>query len=252
MSSRRIIGPIAGFAARAARAAAEAVLPRRCVFCGVECRPGEPFVCGGCAPELPWLGPHCPRCAEPLGATPPGGLPCGRCLGHPPPFAAATAAFRYTFPVDAAIRALKFRRRLDYVTAFGPLLAALAGSFAPDADTVVAVPLHWRRQFRRGFNQALELARPVASARGLVPATGIARVRATPYQAGLGAAQRRRNLAAAFRAERSFAGRHVLVVDDVITTGATCDQLARALLAAGARRVSVLAVARAAQAGLNT
>ena len=251
MSWRRITGPLAGFAARSVRAAVAAVMPCRCVFCGTECRPGEPFVCAGCAPELPWLGPHCPRCAEPLGATPPRGLPCGRCLGHPPRYAAATAAFHYAFPVDCAIRALKFRRRLDYLPAFGPLLAALAGSFAPDADAVVAVPLHWRRQFRRGFNQALELARPVAQARGLVPAAGVQRVRATPYQAGLGAAARRQNLEAAFRVDRSFARRHVLGVDDVRTPGTTRAQLARALGAAGARRVSILALARAAQAGLN-
>lgn len=251
MSWRRVTGTLGVLARCAVRGAADAVMPRRCVFCGVECRDDEALVCAGCCADLPWLGPHCPRCAEPLPVEPPAGLSCGRCLERPPRFDAATAAFRYAFPVDAAIRAFKFRRRLDYAPAFGALLAALAGSFAPGADTVIAVPLHWRRQFRRGYNQARELALPVAAARGLAPATGVTRVRPTPYQAGLGAPARRRNLAAAFRADRPFRGAEVLVVDDVITTGATCDQLAGALLAAGARRVSVLALARAAQDGLN-
>ena len=110
------------------------------------------------------------------------------------------------------------------------------------------MPMPARRLRERGFNQAAEIARPLCRQAGLPWLTGVARSRNTPYQSGLSAGRRQRNLHNAFRVHGRIACRHVLVVDDVITTGATCRQVARVLLDAGVPAVSVLAIARVAQA----
>jgi ComF family protein len=151
----------------------------------------------------------------------------------------------YEFPVDAAIKALKFRRKLFYVPAFADILAQAMCTMPGDVDALVPVPLHWRRQAIRGFNQASELAYAASRKTGLPVLRNVVRHRATPYQSGLAAAHRQRNLQAAFAVRGAIRARHVLIVDDVITTGVTCRQLALILLEAGAREVSVLAIARA-------
>ncbi len=154
------------------------------------------------------------------------------------------AVFDYAFPVDAALKALKFRRRLDYVPAFATLLTRTMGELPSDIDALLPVPLHWRRQLQRGFNQAVELGRALHADTGLPMLCNIRRCRATPYQSGLPAEARHANLRAAFEAQESLSSRHVLIIDDVITTGTTCLELAKTALAAGAGKVSVLAVAR--------
>jgi ComF family protein len=151
----------------------------------------------------------------------------------------------YEFPVDAAIKAMKFRRRLYYVPAFGDLLVQAIRKVPNDIDALLPVPLHWRRQAIRGFNQASELANVVRRKTGLPVLRNVVRHRATPYQSGLAAVHRQRNLRAAFVVRGAIPARHVLIVDDVVTTGETCRQLAVTLKDAGAHRVSVLALARA-------
>jgi ComF family protein len=202
----------------------QVLLPRNCVFCGTRCAIHLPHICCGCLDDLPW------RAAL---------LTEGE-----PPFEVAAALFEYAFPVDAALKALKFRRRLDYVPAFATLLARVFPELPDDIDALLPVPLHWRRHAQRGFNQALELCRELESSTGLPIRCNIKRIRATPYQSGLEAEARSANLRAAFAARSHLSSRHVLLVDDVITTGATCRELASAALAAGAAKVSVLAVAR--------
>lgn len=157
------------------------------------------------------------------------------------------APLHYEFPVDVGLKALKFRRKLYYAEAFGGLLVDAAAALPADIDAVLPVPLHWRRRAVRGFNQAEELCRPLRQSLSLPLVRGIVRRRSTPAQSGLSAGQRNRNLRGAFVARRPPGARHVLVVDDVITTGATARHLALALRAAGVPRVSVLAVARAAR-----
>lgn len=252
MSWRLHSGRVVHQVTRAARKVVAALLPRLCVFCGIECGPGEDRVCAACERDLPWLGPHCPRCAEPLPEALLSAAGCGACQISPPPFTVATAPLRYAFPVDAAIRAVKFHRRLEYVPAFAAILHARFAALPADIDALLPVPLHWRRQLRRGFNQALELCAPLAAATGLPMLESIVRVRSTPYQSGLDAARRRRSLRGAFAVRRPLAARHVLIIDDVMTTGATCGELAHAVIGAGASEVSVMALARAVQAGLNT
>lgn len=227
------------------RAFDAAIMPRRCVFCGTVCEPNEAYCCCGCAAELPWVENRCTRCAGPLAPPVRDGVDCADCQQRPPPFVAAATPLRYTFPIDAAIKAMKFQRRLYYVQAFSPMLAQTMARLPQDIDALLPVPLHWRRHAIRGFNQAAELCKPLQKLTGLPILANVTRIRPTPYQSGLDADERRRNLCAAFAIQGSVIARHVLIVDDVITTGETCRQLASVVLAAGAEKVSVLAIARA-------
>jgi len=201
---------------------------------------GDRIVCGPCEASLPRLGACCIGCAVPLAFD---GW-CGACQRRPPRFDAATCVFEYRFPVDRLVHRFKYSGDL----ALGRWLAMqLAGRVrsAPRPDLIVAVPLMPSRLRVRGFNQALELAKVVARSLDVrVGVDAVARTRDTQPQPGLRRRQRRANLRGAFRCGIRLSGEHVAVVDDVITTGATADALAAALLAAGAGRASVWAVAR--------
>ena len=151
----------------------------------------------------------------------------------------------YEFPVDAVLKALKFGRRLHYGPALGHLLVRSLDRLPADVDALLPVPLHWGRQAWRGFNQATELCKPVAKAAGLPVIGGVVRRRSTPPQSGLAASKRRRNLRGVFVVRKLPGYRHVIIVDDVITTGATVRELALTLRRSGVKRVSALAVARA-------
>lgn len=223
-----------------------AAIPNSCAFCGDRLGLDAVPVCAGCAADLPWIRNSCQRCGSPAPVSLPADPGCGRCQLDPPPYDAAVVLFHYSFPVDAAIKAFKFRRRLHYAPAFASLLADAAGRLPSGIDGLLPVPLHWRRQAMRGFNQARELCEPLQSVLGIRIIEQVRRSRATPPQSGLAAVARQRNLRNAFVVRGRLAASHVLIVDDVLTTGATCGQLARVLRGAGARQVSVLAVARAA------
>ncbi len=223
----------------------DAVIPRRCAFCGGRRFAAHGEICAGCLEDLPWVENSCPRCAQPLQTALPVNVHCADCQLRPPPFIAAVAPLRYSFPIDAAIKAMKFRRKLFFVPAFAALLEQAYGGLPADIDAVLPVPLHWRRHATRGFNQAAELSRSLQREFALRPIRNVTRKRSTQYQSGLPAKQRRRNLRFAFAVRGEIQGRHVLIVDDVITTGETCRQLAKVVLEAGAEKVSVLAIARA-------
>jgi len=220
----------------------EVVMPTSCVFCGID---SATSICPPCRADLPWVGRSCGRCARPLAAALPVGVHCGECQQRPPPYSAARAPLHYAFPADAAIKQLKFRRRLEYGPALASILVGAMGDLPADIDALAPVPLHWRRQALRGFNQAEELCKALCRSNGLPILSNLSRVRSTPYQSGLHALERRRNLHGAFAVRGGIDCRHVLIVDDVITTGETCARLARVLLDAGAARVSVLAIATA-------
>jgi ComF family protein len=227
---------------RLLRRGCAALLARGCVLCGG--RSGNRHFCTGCRRTLPRIPIACSRCGQPLARPLPAGLDCADCILRPPPFRTVRAALLYTFPVDAALKMLKFDGRLVYASAFAELMQGELAQLR-HADALLPVPLHRWRHAARGFNQALELARPLARRSGLPLFTITRRVRRTRPQTGLSAAERRRNLRGAFVLTRPLPCRHPLIVDDVMTTGETCSQLARALLAAGAEDVSVLTAARA-------
>jgi ComF family protein len=170
---------------------------------------------------------------------------CAVCQATPPLFDKARAPLLYEFPVDVVLKKLKFNRQTAFAAAFAEVLLPCLDNEFPDCDALVPVPLHAYRHYRRGFNQADELSRPIARATGLPEFMCVKRRRATQPQTGLDPVERRRNLKDAFRVTEPIQCRCPVIVDDVITTGATCNQLAKALLDAGAERVGVLAVARA-------
>jgi ComF family protein len=194
------------------------------------------LLCRACTVELPRLGTDaCPRCALPT----PGAALCGRCLSESPRYDATVAALAYEFAADVLIHALKFRGEL----ALGRFLAQLLSAKIRDrVDYVVPVPLSNRRLRRRGYNQAAEIARHLG--RGRLELGLCVRSRDGTPQMELPWAQRQRNVRGAFACRRAIAGATVAVVDDVMTTGATLDEIARTLKAAGASRVINWVVAR--------
>jgi ComF family protein len=194
-------------------------------------------LCAACEADLPRLaGPRCPRCA----LESPRGEVCGRCLSKPPHYDATVAALAYEFPADALVHSLKFRGELALAEHLG---AILDGCIADqDVDSVIAVPLSADRLRSRGYNQAVEIARHVA--RRSVELDLCVRERDTPAQMDLPYAERRRNVRGAFRCTRALPGASVAVVDDVMTTGATLDEIASVLKRAGAARVVNWVVAR--------
>ena len=223
------------------RSGLSALFPQACYVCGASA--GRRFVCLSCIAELsPAPFPACPICAE----ASPRGEPCGRCLARRPYYDATQAAFAYAFPLREIVHAFKFDARFAAGVFLGEALAAAGEGI--DADCVLPVPLHPARLKQRGFNQSVLLAKQVAKRlRLLLWFEAVLKDRELPPQAGLDLAARRRNLAGAFRAVRNFEGRRVLVIDDVMTSGATLDELARTLKAVGAKTVENLVVARAAR-----
>lgn len=218
-------------------------VPAVCAFCRLH--PAPASLCDGCRADLPQLGYTCSACAEPLPDAPHAGLTCARCQQSAPPWASCRAVLPYAWPVDIALRRLKYSRQLVFAAAFGELLAEHAVQDCQGIDALCPVPLHRWRHLRRGFNQAEELCRPLQRRLHLPVMRNVIRARQTAPQSGLARRARRKNLQDAFRVVGRCELRHPLLVDDVMTTGETCRQLALALLAQGAESVSVLTVARA-------
>jgi len=245
--------PVDGWLARFGRG----LWPPRCLVCG-EAAGGRLDLCAACADALPWMPPACASCAMPLpaaapravtraGAPAPGpGRLCSACQHDPPALSSVHAAFLYGFPLDRLLPRLKFHRDL----AAGRLLAeAMAAAFCalPRPQAIVPVPLHRQRLRQRGYNQALELGRPLARRLG-VPLRRdlLRRTRDTAAQSRLDAGARTANLRDAFEVPGQLAPPpHVALVDDVMTTGATLHAAAEALLDAGAARVDAWVCARA-------
>jgi ComF family protein len=227
-------------ARRTVRAMVEAwALPQRCLFCGAT-GPTDGF-CTACRQDLPGnSASRCPVCANLSAAA----QTCGECLAHPPNFSRIRVAVSYRFPVDGAILRLKYGNDLSVAE---PLAALLAERVArePAPDLVVPMPMASLRLRERGFNQALEIARGLSERLGLKLATGVCRrTRHAPPQASLPWEERRGNIRGAFECAEDLTGVRVAVVDDVLTTGATVNELAGVLRRAGAADVVGWVVAR--------
>lgn len=215
--------------------------PAACVLCGSAIKEGD--VCSGCAVELPYNAAACARCALPL--PNPAEL-CGLCLQDPPSYDSAVSLFRYAYPADHLILRLKFQAQLHLARALGELLAQhLKGQVQTMPELIIPVPLHRSRLRERGFNQALEVARPIARSLSIpVDYKSCERVRKTSAQSLLPAAERRKNIKGAFRVTRPITARHVAILDDVMTTGHTVQELAATLRKAGVERIDVWVLAR--------
>ncbi|MFY9972742.1 MAG: ComF family protein [Chromatiaceae bacterium] len=223
----------------------DTLFPPTCLLCGA---PGsrDLDLCDGCAGALPWNRHCCARCALPLDGAELDGALCGACQRRAPPYERCLAALRYETPVPNLVGAAKFRGRMNAVRLLGQLLArSVQAAGQPLPEVLVPVPLHRRRLAERGYNQALEIARVVARQLELPLEPGCCdRGVATLPQAGLDEGSRRRNIRGAFRARSPLGLRDLAIIDDVVTTGSTVEELARVLKRAGALHVQVWALAR--------
>ena len=236
------------------RRLADLALPNRCVGCRAVIGP-DGALCPACFAQLDFISaPHCDRCGLPLPthrAEPgdDGVVICAGCLASPPKFARARAALVYRGLARDIVLMFKHADRTDLVRPLSHWLARAAGPLLHEVDLIVPVPLHRSRLARRRFNQAALLSQALgAAAQVPVAVDALRRVRATPSQGHLSATHRRRNVRGAFdvaeRYRERFQGARVLLVDDVMTTGATLDACSIALTKAGAVSVDALAVAR--------
>lgn len=224
------------------------LLPPVCVLCGGagEIGTGKTRdLCSACHATLPWAGSQCARCALPLSATNLEAL-CGNCQKQPPAFERCLSPFIYQAPLDQLLLGLKFNGQLAQARLLGELMADWVVSVLDNPpDHIIPVPLHSARLRERGFNQSVELARPIAKRLGLALSTrDVWRIRATTPQSDLTRKQRLKNIKGAFAVRQPLNG-NVVIVDDVMTTGSTAHELARTVLNAGAERVEVWVCARA-------
>ncbi len=235
---------------RAGRAALDLLFPPLCIACRAPVA-GPGALCAACWQTIRFLdGPLCETCGVPFEFDPGPGTNCAACIARPPAYDKARAVMRYDEASRGPILALKHGDRLDLMPGFARWLDRGGRALLDEAGLIVPVPLHRYRLWTRRYNQSAELARAVARLSGK-PADFLCLVRSrdTPSQGAMPSAKaRRRNMLAAFKVppghKSAIAGRNLLLIDDVLTTGATADACARALKRAGAAKVFVLALAR--------
>jgi ComF family protein len=235
------------------RAALDLALPPLCAACR------EPVegkgLCPSCWSKLSFITrPYCERLGIPFVYDPGPGILSMEAIAAPPAYNRARAAVRFDEVSRALVHALKYGDRLDLAPMMGRWIAGAGRELLAEADALVPVPLHWRRLWARRFNQSATLAATVSKESGVPVATGaLKRVRATAQQVGLSRTERAANIQGAFRvpeeSKAAVAGRRLVLVDDVLTSGATVEGCARALLRAGAANVDVLIFARVADPG---
>jgi len=227
------------------------VFPPVCIACREPS--GSQGFCAQCWSTIQFLdGPLCACCGIPFDVALLEGSLCALCLTRPPAFDKARVILRYDDVSRAPILALKHADRLDLVPGFALWLERAGRGLIEDSDLIVPVPLHRGRLWRRRYNQAAELARALSRRSGVAYDTAVLmRSRATPSQGAMPSAKaRRRNVMGAFKVSQPLrvAGRSILLVDDVLTTGATAEAASRALKRAGAAKVQILALARVVRA----
>ena len=245
---RGALGACTGAWKHAARLALDIALPTLCVACR-EPVDGE-GVCAKCWAQLSFIAPpYCPRLGIPFVYDPGPDLLSMEAIANPPAYTRARAAVRYDDVARTLVHALKYQDRTDLAPAMGRWMARAGRELLAEADTLVPVPLHWKRAWGRRYNQSGALARVIERQSGVKLASeALRRVRPTQQQVGLSRSQRASNVQGAFKVaddrKPAIAGRRVILVDDVLTTGATVDACARALLRARAASVDVLVFAR--------
>jgi ComF family protein len=247
-ASRSIADHLRRAWSRTARLALDIALPTLCVACR-EPVDGE-GVCAGCWAKLSFIAPPlCPRLGIPFVYDPGPGLLSMEAIANPPAYARARAAVRYDDVARTLVHALKYQDRTDLAPAMGRWMARAGEELLSQADVLVPVPLHWRRGWSRRYNQSGALACVLQKQTGVpVARNALRRIRPTQQQIGLSRSQRAANVQGAFKVLPDMAheiqGRRVVLVDDVLTSGATTDACARALLRARAAQVDVLVFAR--------
>lgn len=220
-------------------------LPQACVLCGHTSQ--QYALCPACIDDLPRLNAEaiCCQCGLPIDTATLPGL-CGHCQQHLPAYDRVVSAFAYANPVSQLVAKLKFRGQLQLARLFGELLAMQIQTMGSEVQAVLPVPLHPTRLGQRGFNQALEIARPVTRALSLpLVNDSVERRRDTQPQAEQSALQRERNIRGAFTLTKPAGYRRVAIVDDVMTSGHTVNEIAKLLRQTGVEQIEVWCVARA-------
>ena len=222
------------------------VYPPRCTLCGANGFDDQDL-CLECFLALPWNRVCCHQCALPLPDGHSDDALCGECLNRQPNFSRSLSLFRYEADVVSLVHQLKFNEKLRISRLLGELLAAyihIDDVEIPDA--IVPVPLSSKRLRQRGFNQSIEIARALAQRWAIpVDTSSVKRIRNTQPQTGLDRKQRRKNIRGAFEVVRNPGVQHVAIIDDVVTTTSTVNELSRVLKTAGVKRVDVWSIARA-------
>jgi len=233
------------------------VYPARCLICQQLAQESHD-ICNSCYQRLPWNKNSCRQCALPLAYAPSvtneegcvSKVLCGRCQKKTPFFDSTYSLFRYGGDIVQMIQRLKFQQNLVYSRLLGEMLADgiserlnMTGS---SPDCLLPVPLHKKRLRQRGFNQSIELARTLSKKLDIpLNIDGVIRVRATASQSGLDAKQRKKNIRGAFKLRKNSNAKHVAIIDDVVTTTSTVNEIARLLKGNGVERVDVYSIARA-------
>lgn len=221
------------------------IVPRTCVLCKAPSK-RDLDLCFACENDLPKIINACKQCGKSL---PLNQILCGTCLKTPPPFQQTIALFHYQQPIDFLITALKFNHNLVYAKLLGQLMTAkLERHYCsnPKPEVIFPVPLHNDRLRERGYNQALELARPIASVLKIkIEKHSSKRIKNTSAQTLLSAQERQHNVKNAFITKEIFSYKHIAVIDDVITTGNTVAEFCTVLQRAGAGKIDVWCCARA-------
>ena len=237
---------ISSYAAGLFRAILQTVYPPRCALCGSRGF-DDHDLCIGCFLALPWNRSSCRQCALPLPVDSGDDAVCGKCLNRPPLFDQSLSLFRYQGDVVRLVHQLKFNEKLNIARLLGELLSdGIHISSVELPEVIIPIPLSGKRLRQRGFNQSIEIARPLARRWGIpLDTDSVVRTRDTPSQTGLDRKQRRRNIRGAFEIVRPLGVQHAVIIDDVVTTTSTVNELSRALKRAGVNRVDVWSVARA-------
>jgi ComF family protein len=233
---------------RAFRTVIDIALPPLCPACREPVE--DQALCATCWSKLSFIArPYCERLGIPFAYDPGPGLLSMQAIADPPAYDRARAAVRYDDIARALVHAFKYGDRLDLAPTLGRWTANAGRELLAEADALIPVPLHWRRLWARRFNQSASLAQAVSAASAVPVLHGaLKRAKATAHQVGLSQAERAVNVQGAFRVspegKAEIAGRRLVLVDDVLTSGATVDACTRALLRAGAANVDVLVFAR--------
>jgi ComF family protein len=223
------------------------LLPYTCLFCSASSS-RQQDICQACLDDLPKLENPCPRCAKPLPFAH-SDLTCGECIKLSPPFDFTHALFAYESPITRFIMQLKFNHALVNARILGELLTEKIQrdwyQHKPLPNLIIPMPLHPNRLKERGFNQAIEIARPIAKSLQLpLQLSDCLRIKETAAQATLLAKERQYNIKQAFKVNKNFSGQHIAVIDDVITTGHTMTEFCKSLKKAGASKIDVWCCAR--------